>query len=58
MIQKKKEYTSFPLIESNRIGKIKSQNFNNLFEYNRVDIFRNTTNGFPFQNKLTIHDLK
>ena len=55
---KKKEYTSFPLIESNRIGKIKSQNFNNLFEYNRVDIFRNTANGFPFQNKLTIHDLK
>ncbi len=55
---KKKDYVSFPLIEPNKIGKGKKQTFNNLFDYNKIDIFRNTSNGFPFQNKLTIHDLK
>ena len=57
---KKKEYIYFPLIEPNKIGKVSSQRFNknNLFEYNKMDVFRNTANGFPFQSKLTIHDLK
>ena len=58
---KKKEYTSFPIIESNKIEKVNSQRFNNkndMFEFNKMDIFRRTANGFPFQSKLTIHDLK
>ena len=57
---KKKEYVSFPIIESNKNEKANSQRFNknNLFNYNKMDIFRRTANGFSFQNKLTIHDLK
>jgi NIMA (never in mitosis gene a)-related kinase len=57
---KKKEYVSFPIIESNKNEKSNSQRFNknNLFNYNKMDIFRRTANGFSFQNKLTIHDLK
>ena len=57
---KKKEFISFPLIESNKNEKINSQRFNknNLFDYNKINIFRRTSNGFSFQNKLTIHDLK
>ena len=55
-----KEYISFPIIESNKIEKVNSQRFkkNDIFEYNKMDIFRRTANGFPFQSKLTIHDLK
>ena len=50
----------FPLIETRKKPKVNSQRYNknNLFEYNKIDIFRKTANGFPFQNKLTIHDLK
>jgi len=50
----------FPLIETKRNPKVNSQRFNknNIFEYNKMNIFRRTANGFPFQNKLTIHDLK
>ena len=57
---KKKEFISFPIIESSKKEKIISQRFNknDLFEYNKIGIFRRTANVFPFQNKLTIHDLK
>ena len=55
---RKKDF--FPLIESNKIPKVNSQRFNNnnLLEFNKKDIFRKTANIFPFQHKLTIHDLK
>ena len=57
---KNKEIVSFPIIESKKKGNIISQRLNNnsLLEYNKMGIFRRTVNGFPFQNKLTIHDLK
>ena len=57
---KNKEMISFPIIESKKKGNIVSQRFdkNNLIEYNKMGIFRRTVNGFPFQSKLTIHDLK
>ena len=57
---KKKEFISFPIIEPNKIEKVNSQRFkkSDMFEYNKMDIFRRTANAFPFQSKLTIHDLK
>ena len=55
---KKKEYISFPLIEPNKSGKVKAQNFYNIFGRNTFEFFKKSSNGFPFHNKLTIHDLK